>query len=203
MTKKWLVALLSAVAMTFSAGAMAQGALSGGYVGLDVGQTVAASMQAPTLFVLAADLTKMQVMASLDESDIGRISAGQRVSFTVDAYPAETFTGSVAQVRLQPRRVQQGAVDRAVPGHGRHHGRPAGQGVGDGLDDEPLAPELGQPLPALRGADYGGGVVAEGPVGDHRADEERPHAGLVLGRPTRGATSMTANRNTTSGVAET
>ena len=54
---------------------------------VDVGQTVAASMQAPTLFVLAADLTRMQVLASLDESDIGRIANGQRVTFTVDAHP--------------------------------------------------------------------------------------------------------------------
>jgi len=68
---------------------------------VDVGQTVAASMQAPTLFVLAADLTKMQVVANLDESDVGRIRPGQRASFRVDAYPTDDFVGSVAQVRLQ------------------------------------------------------------------------------------------------------
>jgi len=80
---------------------------------VDVGQTVAASMQAPTLFVLAADLTKMQVVANLDESDVGRIRPGQRVSFRVDAYPAEDFAGSVAQVRLQPI-VQQNVVTYAT-----------------------------------------------------------------------------------------
>ncbi len=80
---------------------------------VDVGQTVAASMQAPTLFVLAADLTKMQVIANLDESDVGRIRPGQHVSFRVDAYPAEDFTGSVAQVRLQPI-VQQNVVTYAT-----------------------------------------------------------------------------------------
>jgi HlyD family secretion protein len=69
---------------------------------VDVGQTVAASMQAPTLFVIAGDLSHMQVLASVDESDIGRVRPGQPVSFTVDAYPGETFTGTVAQVRLQP-----------------------------------------------------------------------------------------------------
>ena len=69
---------------------------------VDVGQTVAASMQAPTLFVIAQDLTRMQVRASIDEADIGRIRAGQQVSFRVDAYPSETFTGEVAQVRLEP-----------------------------------------------------------------------------------------------------
>jgi HlyD family secretion protein len=73
---------------------------------VDVGQTVAASMQAPTLFVLAADLTKMQVLASLDESDIGRIADGQAVTFTVDAYVGRTFEGVVSQIRLQPQTVQ-------------------------------------------------------------------------------------------------
>jgi HlyD family secretion protein len=80
---------------------------------VDVGQTVAASMQAPTLFVLAADLTKMQVVANLDESDVGRIRPGQRVSFRVDAYPADDFSGSVSQVRLQPI-VQQNVVTYAT-----------------------------------------------------------------------------------------
>lgn len=69
---------------------------------VDVGQTVAASMQAPTLFVIANDLTHMQVNASVDESDIGKVKAGEPVVFTVDAYPDERFTGTVSQVRLQP-----------------------------------------------------------------------------------------------------
>jgi HlyD family secretion protein len=69
---------------------------------VDVGQTVAASMSAPTLFVLARDLTRMQVNAKIDEADIGRIQSGQVVTFGVDAYPGEKFTGRVRQVRLQP-----------------------------------------------------------------------------------------------------
>ena len=80
---------------------------------VDRGQTVAASMQAPTLFVLAADLTKMQVVANLDESDVGRIRPGQIVRFHVDAYPTEEFTGKVTQVRLQPI-VQQNVVTYAT-----------------------------------------------------------------------------------------
>lgn len=80
---------------------------------VDVGQTVAASMQAPTLFVLAADLTKMQVVANLDESDVGQIRPGQHVGFRVDAYPADNFEGSVSQVRLQPI-VQQNVVTYAT-----------------------------------------------------------------------------------------
>ncbi len=73
---------------------------------VDVGQTVAASMQAPTLFVIAADLTKMRVAADVDESDVGRIRPGQSVSFRVDAYPNEEFSGTVVQVRLQPKVTQ-------------------------------------------------------------------------------------------------
>jgi HlyD family secretion protein len=73
---------------------------------VDKGQTVASSMQAPTLFVLAADLTKMQVNANIDESDVGRMRPGQMVHFRVDAYPTEQFTGTVQQVRLNPTTVQ-------------------------------------------------------------------------------------------------
>jgi HlyD family secretion protein len=69
---------------------------------VNIGQTVAASMQAPTLFVIANDLREMQVNASVDESDIGKIQLHQPVQFRVDAYPNETFTGKVSQVRLQP-----------------------------------------------------------------------------------------------------
>jgi HlyD family secretion protein len=73
---------------------------------VDVGQTVAASMQAPTLFIIAADLTKMQVNANIDEADVGRIRPNQPVTFRVDAYPGEEFQGSVSQIRLQPVVVQ-------------------------------------------------------------------------------------------------
>ena len=73
---------------------------------VDVGQTVAASMSAPVLFVIAKDLSEMQVNASIDEADIGQIKAGQAVTFHVDAYPRDTFTGIVEQVRLEPITVQ-------------------------------------------------------------------------------------------------
>ncbi len=69
---------------------------------VDVGQTVAASFQTPTLFSIAQDLTKMQVDTNVDESDIGRASVGQNVSFTVDAWPEKSFTGTVSQVRNSP-----------------------------------------------------------------------------------------------------
>jgi HlyD family secretion protein len=73
---------------------------------VDVGQTVAASMQAPTLFIIAADLTEMQVNANIDEADVGRIRPGQHVTFHVDAYPSDSFEGTVSQIRLQPVVVQ-------------------------------------------------------------------------------------------------
>ncbi len=68
---------------------------------VDVGQTVAASFSSPRLFRIANDLTEMQILASVDESDIGQIQEGQTARFTVKAYPDETFQGTVRQVRLQ------------------------------------------------------------------------------------------------------
>ena len=73
---------------------------------VDVGQTVAASLAAPTLFTIAQDLTKMQVYVSTDESDVGTIQAGQEVSFKVDAFPKDTFKGKVSAVRLNATTVQ-------------------------------------------------------------------------------------------------
>ena len=69
---------------------------------VDVGQTVAASVSAPTLFLIAADLSRMQLSASIDESEMGKIRQGQTVTFTVDAYPGQSFPGRVEQVRLNP-----------------------------------------------------------------------------------------------------
>lgn len=73
---------------------------------VDVGQTVAASLQAPTLFTIAQDLTKMLVYAKTDESDVGRIRPGQPVTFKVDAFPNETFRGQVQEVRMNATVVQ-------------------------------------------------------------------------------------------------
>ena len=68
---------------------------------VEEGQTVAAGFETPTLFTIAQDLTDMQVIADVDEADIGQVSVGQRVSFTVDAYPDDVFNGTVQQVRLE------------------------------------------------------------------------------------------------------
>ena len=73
---------------------------------VDVGQTVAASLQAPTLFQIAQDLTKMQVDTNVDEADVGRVRVGQSATFTVDSFPGQTFSGEVVQVRKAPQVVQ-------------------------------------------------------------------------------------------------
>jgi HlyD family secretion protein len=80
---------------------------------VDVGQTVAASLSAPQLFLIAEDLSRMQILVSVDESDIGDICEGQEARFTVQAYPNETFTGVVKQVRLQSK-TQENVVNYTV-----------------------------------------------------------------------------------------
>ncbi len=73
---------------------------------VNVGQTVAASLSAPTLFTIAQDLTQMQVMANIDQADIGLVEQAKSVSFTVDAFPSEEFKGTIQQMRLNPQNVQ-------------------------------------------------------------------------------------------------
>lgn len=80
---------------------------------VDVGQTVASSLQAPVLFEIAADLSQMQLVAHVDEASVGDIADGQPVQFTVDAYPGEPFQGRVEQVRLNPT-VEQNVVTYAA-----------------------------------------------------------------------------------------
>jgi HlyD family secretion protein len=81
---------------------------------VDVGQTVAASLQAPTVFVIAEDLAKMQVDTSVAEADVGRLRAGMAATFTVDAYPSEAFHGTVRQIRNAPQTVQNVVTYDAV-----------------------------------------------------------------------------------------
>jgi len=81
---------------------------------VDVGQTVAASLQAPTVFTIAQDLTKMRVYVKVDESDVGRIRDRQDVTFKVDAFPRQVFHGVVSQVRMNPTTVQNVVTYDAV-----------------------------------------------------------------------------------------
>lgn len=81
---------------------------------IELGQTVAASLQAPTLFLIADDLRHMEISANVDEADVGRVLDGQRVSFTVNAYPGRTFEGRVKQVRLGSQTVQNVVIYTAI-----------------------------------------------------------------------------------------
>jgi HlyD family secretion protein len=83
---------------------------------VDVGQTVAASLAAPTLFLIAQDLTKMQVDTNVSEADVGRVRANQPATFTVDAYPGRVFTGSVTSIRKAPINVANVITYDAVIG---------------------------------------------------------------------------------------
>ncbi len=83
---------------------------------VDVGQTVAASLAAPTLFLIAQDLTKMQVDTNVSEADVGRVRVNQYATFTVDAYPGRTFTGNVTSIRKAPINVQNVITYDAVIG---------------------------------------------------------------------------------------
>lgn len=80
---------------------------------VEQGQTVAASLSAPTLFIIAEDLLKMRILASVDESDIGQIKVGQDAEFTVQAYPDNDFKGKVVQIRLNPS-VESNVVNYTV-----------------------------------------------------------------------------------------
>jgi HlyD family secretion protein len=81
---------------------------------VDRGQTVAASFSSPTLFTIAADLTKMQVNTNIDEADVGRIRAGMEATFTVDSYPNETFQGKISQIRLAASTIQNVVTYNAI-----------------------------------------------------------------------------------------
>ena len=81
---------------------------------VDEGQTVAAAFQAPTLFTIANDLTKMQILANIDEADVGKVHEGEPTRFTVDAYPGEEFHGTIREVRQAPTTIQNVVTYAAV-----------------------------------------------------------------------------------------
>lgn len=177
---------------------------------VDVGQTVAASMQAPTLFVLAKDLAEMQVSAAIDESDIGRIHPGQSVTFKVDAYPDDIFTGTVRQVRLQPV-VTQNVVSYTTiitvpnPTLKLRPGMTANVTVEISRAENVLripaaalrfrpTPELfaslGQPAPAAGFGGFGGGRGAAGPAGGPPATASQPGVPATSGPTGRPGTAV-------------
>jgi HlyD family secretion protein len=132
---------------------------------IDVGQTVAASLQAPTLFTIAEDLALMQIEAAVAEADIGRLAAGQRARFTVDAYPGKRLEGTVRQVRNAPTTVQGVVTYVAVIDVGNPEGilRP-GMTANVTFVLEEVADAVTIPNPALRlrlSAEQIAGIEAE------------------------------------------
>ena len=169
---------------------------------VETGQTVAASFSTPTLFTIARDLGKMQILAQVDESDIGQIRVGQSVRFTVPAFPDKTFTGSVREVRLQSQTVQNVVsytvvVDAANPDGSLLPGMTATadfvvQEVHDALKVANAAlrlrptPEMLAVLKAQRQA-AGGATGAGGPAGRPGGPSGNAGAPGPRSRPGRGS----------------
>jgi len=110
---------------------------------VDVGQTVAAAFQAPTLFLIANDLTKMQILANIDEADVGKVREGLEAKFTVDAYPGETFTGQIRDVRQAPNTIQNvvtypAVIDAPNPDRKLRQGMTASVNITSARKDEAL-----------------------------------------------------------------
>lgn len=159
---------------------------------VDVGQTVAASMSTPQLFLIANDLSQMQILASVDESDIGRIHEGQDVSFTVSAFQDRTFQGKVEQVRLQSATTENVVNYTAVVRVRNDDGRlmpgmtATVKFVTDTASDVLTVPNTAlrfQPTPEILAA-YGGSAAR---AADSAAQGRRPNgAGGAVGGPQAG-----------------
>jgi HlyD family secretion protein len=145
---------------------------------VDVGQTVAASFQAPTLFTIARDLTKMQLLTNIDEADIGGIEDGQPASFTVDAFPDEPFRGKVSQVRLSPTTVQNVVTYPVVIEVDNPEGKlKPGMTANVTIPVEERRDVLRVPNAALRFKPDPGIVLADAKPAPAGGDGERPAAG--------------------------
>src|SRR5438477_3902363 len=152
---------------------------------VDVGQTVAASLQAPVLFTIAQDLTKMQVEVSVDEADIGRIKLEDRATFTVDAFSGQTFSGVVTQIRKAAQVVQNVVTYTVVISVDNPGGRLLpGMTANVKLVYAEKPSVLKVPNAALRFRPAGADA---GPVGSTRGQGGAPSAGPpVAGQPPRG-----------------
>jgi HlyD family secretion protein len=172
---------------------------------VDVGQTVAAAFQAPTLFLIANDLTKMQILANIDEADVGKVHENSQARFTVDAYPGETFTGTIRQVRQSPNTIQNvvtypAVIDAPNPDGKLRQGMTASVTIVAAHKDDVLrvpnaglrwrpdnAPAAGPDVPA---AGTGGGQRPSRPEGQAAAAHDghgRPDAHAAGGTDGQGA----------------
>ena len=149
---------------------------------IDLGQTVAASLNAPTLFTIAQDLREIDIYANIDEADVGRLKAGQSVSFTVNAYPNRTFTGRVRTVRLGAQTIQNVVTYTAVIGvDNRDMALLPGMTANLQIVTDERRDVLRVPNAALRFRPSGGAAAAPTP-GPASADEPagRPRGGRAL-----------------------
>ena len=162
---------------------------------IDIGQTVAAAFQAPTLFTIANDLTKMQILANIDEADVGKVHEGQTASFTVDAYPGEQFNGKIRELRQAPTTIQNVVTYAAVieapnPDRKLRQGMTAAVTVIASRRDDvvrvPNAALRWKPadfVPAESGKRGGPGGAAPGAKGDGaKGDGAKPTPGVRVGR---------------------
>jgi HlyD family secretion protein len=168
---------------------------------VDVGQTVAASLQAPTLFTIAEDLRKMQVNASISESDVGKVAHGMRATFTVDAFPNKRFEGVVREVRNAPKTVQNvvtydAIIDVANPELELRPGMTANVTIVHGAREDALR----VPNAALRfraPADWLAKMRGDGAPGRERGAHGGGVAGQGAAKPEAGASAATAGAEAT------
>lgn len=160
---------------------------------VDVGQTVAASLQAPTLFTIAQDLTRMQVEAAVDEADVGRLREGMMATFTVDAFAGETFRGRIVQIRKAPQVVQNVVTYTTVIAVANPEGRlMPGMTASVRLEVERHEDVLRVPNAALRYRPPGEAAEPRGPGGPAPAPAPRP--GAPGGDPGAGTASLGETR---------
>jgi HlyD family secretion protein len=158
----------------------------------DVGQTVAASFQAPTLFTIAEDLTRMQLTCDVDEADIGQVKVGQKVRFSVDTFPEREFTGTVAQIRLSPKTANNVVTYPVIVEVGNREltllpGMTAEVRiqVAEATDALRVPSSALRFRPELLGLQAGGGRSAGAPSGAGQRGDGRPAGGEARGRGAR------------------
>jgi len=144
---------------------------------VDLGQTVAAAFQAPQLFLIANDLTKMQILANIDEADVGKVSEGMETKFTVDAYPGETFNGRIREVRQAPATIQNvvtypAVIDAPNPDRKLRQGMTASVTITAARKDDALRVSNA----ALRWKPEDSGAIQETPA------QQRPSSGAPQAR---------------------
>ncbi len=154
---------------------------------VDVGQTVAAAFQAPTLFLIANDLTKMQILANIDEADVGKVREGLEAKFTVDAYPGETFSGRIREVRQAPTTIQNvvtyaAVIDAPNPEHKLRQGMTASVSVTTARHDDVLRVSNA----ALRWKPDDAAPPEAAPAGPQQRPAARSASAAARGRPEGG-----------------